>query len=204
MTTRAGAAAYSRQVNQRLVRLLFDHEYAVKGREHHRQLLDFASYTYSDLRKAYLDRIQTTHPDKLQGHGILNLTLKRDITTYFIELQDAWEAYEKCYKHMRPGTDEKDEGSFTMFGVGCSFSDNPTERELRNQIMDQACKGWFSAGALNNTANHEIDISNTTTSVLERSTHLSDDNLFVNGRAEHESPVLPKRSLVDHVRFSRK
>ena len=35
-----------------------------------------------------------------------------------------------------------------MFGVGCSFDDSPEERDLRNDIMDQACRGWFSSGAI--------------------------------------------------------
>jgi len=35
-----------------------------------------------------------------------------------------------------------------MFGVGCSFDDSPTERDLRNDIMDQACRGWFSSGSI--------------------------------------------------------
>jgi len=35
-----------------------------------------------------------------------------------------------------------------VFGVGCSFADTPEERIRRNEIMDQACRGWFTDGYL--------------------------------------------------------
>ena len=40
------------------------------------------------------------------------------------------------------------QNNFTMFGVGCSFSDSPTEQMHRTEIMDQASRGWFSSGQL--------------------------------------------------------
>lgn len=234
MTTRAGAAANSRQIQQRLVRLLFDHEFAGKGREQHRKL-DFASYTYSDLRTAYLKRIQTTHPDKFfnrtqkelwaisrkdrDGIGFKSISNeawdKRDATSYFIELQDAWKAYDQYYKHMRQGVGEKGTGDFTMFGVGCSFSDNAEERELRNEIMDQACKGWFSAGSLSensdpSTANSYGTKSQSTSKTKrewEGRTLISDNDLFVTVSGHEEVKATPtiirKRSLVDHLRPNR-
>ena len=50
-----------------------------------------------------------------------------------------------------------EEGNFTMFGVGCSFSDNDQEKDLRNEITDQACRGWFSAGAISSSSTFSDD-----------------------------------------------
>jgi len=240
MSTRAGAAAHSRQIQQRLVRLLFDHKCAKKGREQHRKL-DFASYTYADLRSAYLERIQSTHPDKFFNrkesyrNGPLESTIrgslesrnseeqrvrpqllqhdlwdKQDATTYFIELQDAWKNYDNFYKHMRQSLGDQGEGNFTMFGVGCSFSDNPEERELRNEIMDQACKGWFSAGSLSEGLNADDGINSASarkiSTVPVRSTLISEDELFVHASEADKTTSSTKtrsRSLVENLRPSR-
>ena len=61
-------------------------------------------------------------------------------------LQDAWMDYETLAKVMKKVDNKGADASFTLFGVGCSFSDNDQERERRNEIMDQAGRGWFSAG----------------------------------------------------------
>ena len=35
-------------------------------------------------------------------------------------------------------------GSFTRFGVGCSFSDSPQERAERASLMEQASRGLIN------------------------------------------------------------
>ena len=55
--------------------------------------------------------------------------------------------------------------NFTLFGVGCSFSDNNDEKYKRSKIMDQACKGWFASGELSETrtSNNEEEKMSTAT-----------------------------------------
>mmetsp|Transcript_22234 Transcript_22234/g.33285 ORF Transcript_22234/g.33285 Transcript_22234/m.33285 type:complete len:311 (-) Transcript_22234:91-1023(-) len=80
MTTRAAAVATSQRAKQRLVNLLFQSDYGGKGRRAHNKL-DFASYSYYDLKAAYLKRVQSIHPDKVAaaaGHH-LNFELGSDI-----------------------------------------------------------------------------------------------------------------------------
>lgn len=82
MTTRAAAAATSQRAKQHLVNLLFRSDYGGKGRSAHRKL-DFASYSYLDLKAAYLKKVQSIHPDKQrqeQQQAIhLNLDLELDL-----------------------------------------------------------------------------------------------------------------------------
>lgn len=67
----------------------------------------------------------------------------------FVELQEAWTKYNKISKEMRRGRKDNDEEhGFTMFGVGCSFSDNAEESRKRAEIMDQASRGWFASAQL--------------------------------------------------------
>jgi hypothetical protein len=168
------------------------------------------------LKKAYLKRIQTIHPDKFfnsrnEARNEHSNTLQPNESshngkiTYFIELQEAWKAYEQYYKHMKQSTNENGEGNFTMFGVGCSFSDNPVERERRNEIMNQACKGWFAAGILpekddvSDIKSREQMPSQETTPKL-----LLDEDLFVPVKNDNNQRncAIAKRSLVEHLRIS--
>lgn len=175
-TTRAASAAISSRAKQELVRLLFSNQYTRKGPEAHRRL-DHSIYSYAELRNAYLERIHALHPDKKRSSHINGIVGKEryhkvseDVTTSlhendhnkssrmtdtarFIELQEAWNRYEKLAKMMKRGRDNNPnsiDSNFTMFAVGCSFADNELEREERNKIMDQASKGWFCAGQLGN------------------------------------------------------
>lgn len=149
MSTRAAAAASSGAAKREVVRLLFGKELSGKGPAAHR-LLDHSIYSYTELKRAYLSRLQHLHPDK--SHGIwesLSQNEKEERKHEFVQLQDAWDRYEvfaKTMKQVEKG--DKSDASFTLFGVGCSFSDNEMEREMRAEITDQACRGWFSAGAL--------------------------------------------------------
>ena len=61
-----------------------------------------------------------------------------------------------------------------MFGVGCSFADSAQERDYRNEIMDQACRGWFSSGALQSTSS-----INPKRNRAKKVIPLCDDDLFV-------------------------
>jgi hypothetical protein len=148
MSSRIISAVSSRQSKQELVRLLFGPKYAGNGPDAHR-MLDSSIYSYHDLRKAYLERLQEIHPDKLK-HQISRHNCG-DTTTalhsQFVELQNAWDKYEEVAKLMQR-VGKPQESNFTMFGVGCSFADSPQERARRDEITDQACRGWFSAGLL--------------------------------------------------------
>lgn len=179
MSTRAAVVANSRRVKQRLIQILFGAKNSMQGRESHR-LLDYASYSYTDLKKAYFERVQLLHPDKMKfrNEDEMNENLKsptkqkietllseenekigwREINEAiqkpkpsrgheaFVELQEAWKNYNDVAK--KTNTRDGPEDNFTMFGVGCSFSDNPSEQLKRTEIMDQACRGWFSSGHL--------------------------------------------------------
>ena len=183
--TRAAASSISRKVKQRLVNILFRETYSKQGREAHRNL-DFAAYSYTDLRKAYFERIQLLHPDKksqIQSRGddtkskvstdnhwrnveesikqrprtvtdasTRSLLKHKNSNEEFIALKDAWEDYyalaKSMHKNKNKDSARRVDSDFTMFGVGCSFSDSPAERKLRSDIMDQACRGWLSAGQL--------------------------------------------------------
>lgn len=85
--------------------------------------------------------------------------------------------------------------NFTMFGVGCSFSDTPIEREKRNEIMDQASKGWFPSASLSQSGEKShVDHHESTQSY----TKLSDDDLFMQQQTTEEgtSTVEMKKTLV--------
>jgi hypothetical protein len=138
---RAASAVSSLRAKQDVVRLLFSGATKTKGPV---ALCDPFSYTYKNLRTAYLQKLHELHPDKSQH------CTGKSTKALFVELQTAWNAYEqynKSYRH-DASTADRLEGDFTMFGVGCSFSDSEREKDLRAVIMDQASRGWFSAGQL--------------------------------------------------------
>ena len=180
----------------------------------------------------------------------------RNFHLEFIELKNAWEEYHTSVRIIRGNKmsstspsnnynykqrqqqgdvfweeDEEEEYNFTMFGVGCSFADSPTERDLRNDIMDQACRGWFSAGSI---AHHLTSIDNNgdeygktqllasndgddtngvggdTDTTIPQEQHgpikLSDDDMFVRGDNEGGGDKESKRRFLvqDVNRFRRK
>ena len=184
--TRAAHAASARHVKQALVNLLFGKQYAKTGPEGHR-LLDSSIYTYGDLRKAYLDRLQVVHPDKAksaspqqQGNNGSNdnVVVVQQMKVDFQQLQSAWDKYDEMAKSMRIVTDGDGEAAnFTLFGVGCSFSDNDQERALRTEITDQACRGWFTSGLLPEASSNKDSPS--IESTKHRSTSLTDESMFV-------------------------
>jgi len=252
MSTRAAAAANSRRVKQRLIQIIFGAKNSIQGRESHR-LLDYASYSYTDLRKAYFERVQLLHPDKIKFRNEdemidkLKSPTKEKIETLlseenekigwketneaiqkskssrgheaFVELQEAWKNYNDIAKKMNDRDGPED--NFTMFGVGCSFSDNPSEQLKRTEIMDQACRGWFSSGLLEEKSQpvdswhqSKSDIIDTKSgwrsSTPEREEFLDED--FQNEhKAESDTnplkkckPAARKKSLIDHMIPARK
>jgi hypothetical protein len=148
---RAASAVMSQRAKQELVRILFadastktssSRTTSLASRPAHRKpLLDANQYTYQELRTLYLRKVHELHPDKaLNG---------KKGKALFVELQDAWISYEQHSKLYRQSAGRNEvEGDFTMFGVGCSFSDNEEETRLRVEIMDQAGRGWFTSGLL--------------------------------------------------------
>lgn len=190
------SSATSRGVKQKLVHLLFRQKYKRTGPESHK-LLDFSIYSYDDLRKEYLKRLHLIHPDK---HKIATAATTNVMTTSvrnnnsnnknshsnieelkkeFRELQSTWDKYEELTKSMMNSNNGtgRTEANFTKFGVGCSFSDSDEERALRDEITDQACRGWFSSGLITSS-----DGSTSTTnnySVKTKKKSLIDDNMFV-------------------------
>lgn len=199
MSSRITSTVSSRQRKQELVRLLFGPKHAGKGPSAHR-MLDSSIYSYPDLRKAYLERLQEIHPDKLK-HQISRRSCDGNNTTLhsqFVELQNAWDKYEEVAKVMqRMGNPQQ--SNFTMFGVGCSFADSPQERARRDEITEQACRGWFSAGSLAEGAS-EISIHQED----RKAVPLCDDDLFVECTSETTDSIKidathqcrPMRSLI--------
>jgi len=219
--TRAAAATISLRAKQELVRLLFGSKLHRKGPHAHR-LLDQSIYSYDDLRLAYLKRIHELHPDKTRA---LRLSRQNDQerlpnskddnnnsnddTASFVELQDAWNRYEdiaRMIKKVGKGADGdrrhlKVDADFTLFGVGCSFSDNEQEKVLRSKIMDEASRGWFTAGQLSErTVDHHAPASPT----QAPSVSLTSDDMFDEIRNDEGSDNAQTKSkssssLISHL-----
>eukprot|EP00970_Alexandrium_tamarense_P020701 scaffold15550_cov448-Alexandrium_tamarense.AAC.1 len=126
--------------------------------------------TYSQLRATYLERgenatqlvasflspntVHAMHPDKVAHRKEGQRTSSH---LRFIELKNAWEDFDSIAKqHSSVSNNNKqnqsteaetldEEGCFTTFGVGCSFADSEEEKDLRNEFMEQACRGWLSS-----------------------------------------------------------
>lgn len=185
--TRAARAATSRKVKQELVNLLFGKEYRKSSPEGHRKL-DYSIYSYDDLRKAYLQKLHLLHPDKQRNKVSENDQADRQ---EFQQLHDIWSQYDEMAKSMmKVAGGDGESANFTMFGVGCSFSDSETERALRNDITDQACRGWFSSGLLaENASQGELDETNATNNPASFSISLVDDSLFVDATNSEDKDV---------------
>jgi hypothetical protein len=199
-TTRAAMATTSRGVKQKLVHLLFRQKYKRTGPESHK-LLDFSIYSYDDLRTEYLKRLHLIHPDKHKiaaNTNVMTTSVRNnsnnknshsnsieELKKEFRELQSTWDKYEELTKSMMKVTNNNSnngtgtaEANFTKFGVGCSFSDNDEERALRNDITDQACRGWFSSGLITSSSG-STSTTNNNNSVKTEKSSLIDDNMFV-------------------------
>ena len=145
--------------------------------------------------------------------------LKNEIE--FRELQEAWTNYDAVMKQSRKinnnyNNERNTDSNFTMFGVGCSFSDNPQERQLRNEIMDQAGRGWFTAGSIPQqtiTTNTITPNKQQQQQQISKQISLTDDELFIvidhkvdSSSSSDKQQTLETRpkSLIDHMIKSQK
>lgn len=206
MNSRAASAASSRRARQELVRLLFGKELSSASSKEvcRSRKLDHSRYTYTELRRAYLEKLQQLHPDKKYSEKYSGCITYSTRHSEFVELQEAWGSYDKMAKIAKTVDSEgvdKDR-SFTLFGVGCSFSDTDAERNLRAEITDQACRGWLSAGSIAATSkeeSQEISSAATQTPLLDE-----DDDMFVTvdvaaekDKGDNEKGQTRRPSLVD-------
>ena len=195
MSTRVTSAA-SKRAKATLIDILFPRQQAKR-------------YSHLQLRTAYLQKLHIVHPDKHRSSSSI-----RDEKAHrkFVQLQNAWEAYNISARMFRqPGNskrqdDEENNNDFTMFGVGCSFSDSPEERKLRDEIMDQACRGWLPSGALSHSdGEKKIEAK----SSQQSCTKLSDDEMFMQQQSETSTSSInihnnqPKKCLVQNVEHYR-
>mmetsp|Transcript_14164 Transcript_14164/g.23681 ORF Transcript_14164/g.23681 Transcript_14164/m.23681 type:complete len:209 (-) Transcript_14164:39-665(-) len=199
MSTRVTNAA-SKRAKATLIELLFPRQQAKR-------------YSHLQLRMAYLQKVHIMHPDKQR---LSSSTRDESAHEKFVQLQNAWEAYNISARMFRQtihgkskqgenSDDDDNNNDFTMFGVGCSFSDSPEERRLRDEIMEQACRGWLPSGALS----HSFDATEKAKKEVkspQQATKLSDDNLFIQQQTSEESigstnvqNVNTKKSLVQNV-----
>jgi hypothetical protein len=202
-STRAASAASSRRAKQRLVQFLFGPKYSGKGREAHKKL-DHASYSFEELRAAFLERVHEIHPDKRRNNNT-------DTSSHheFVELQSAWAEYEKLAKMMTKVGSGSSDANFTLFGVGCSFSDSPSEQRQRQKIMDEAGRGWFTSGIITETATTSSEGGSISRgSMIE--TPIVDDDLFVSVSEDKDADSTctgkenGRRGLVDIPKYLRK
>jgi len=162
------------------------------------------------------------HPDKLQHNQKQN---KEDVHIQFIELKNAWEEYHASVRIVQRKSNDKsiqsldnnddyleeDGDEFTLFGVGCSFADSQTERDLRNKIMDQASRGWFSSGSISvaNNRDRDDDLKDESYHTKQHATTLSqltDDDMFIStaDQSTSEDSPIRRKCLVDNVNMFRK
>lgn len=201
MSTRAASAAKSLRAREALVKVLFggggqQNSKNTSGCLRPQVVVDHSAFTHQQLRTEYLKRVQELHPDKhrskdpasLNQNGGSIVLDEHDAKQKFVELKEAWNQYEVMAKTMKVSKGQETAANFTMFGVGCSFSDNEEERSLRNEIMDQASRGWFSAGALVDAVEKKKDVKSTANgSGGPQHEALCDDNLFTQEEDKKES-----------------
>ena len=137
------------------------------------------------------------HPDKISASHKDALSSK-DSHMQFIELKNAWEEYHASVRMAQRRYDDsssernknnsqdnewEEEENFTMFGVGCSFADSPEERDLRFEITDQACRGWFPSGTISypESDSQKFNSNPSLKQHIIRDMELSDNNMFVLG-----------------------
>ena len=129
MSTRAGARFCAVNAERKLMKLL---NLSNKS----------GPFPRNEIKAEYLKAISEIHPDRAKSDD-----QRKDFHSKFIILQQAWDAYDKGI--VKDRTSKANElGTFTKFGVGCSFSDSEEEKALRWEIMEQASKGWFPDGKL--------------------------------------------------------
>jgi hypothetical protein len=252
MSTRVTSAIGSRRARENLVRLLFRSNdrpaaaAAVASDPVDRRRQQQQRHSYARLRAAYIERVHEMHPDKMAADDRLDgggRESREERNSKFVELKNAWEEYHASVRVVRElvglgGIDDDGENdireyeggaNFTMFGVGCSFADSPEERDRRNEITEQACRGWFPSGSIPPRDAVEGGDSRDDGGLLDASTSattsgdeyhpirdpfvrprvdLIDENMFVGDESTNEDDSLTKRtssSLVQNAdKFRRK
>jgi hypothetical protein len=203
-------AGSSTTAKRKVVQILF-------GSSPQSRCVDHTQYSFADLKAEYLERLQQLHPDKYQG------TDRDQARATFVQLKDAWSLYEEAAKMMKKVKSGSEiTANFTMFGVGCSFSDNDQERELRNAYMDQACRGWLPAGVLGTgqedesrnpcSSGHRTDLTLGNSTSYCASSHrisLTDDSDFIAVDSEsidrrRTTGTSDPLSLLKHLPYYRK
>lgn len=176
---------------QKLVLLLFrrnsnKNTTAIMDRSSCSGAVDFSDHSYQDLRTEYLKKLHLIHPDKIRNNINKNNEDKigdESMEKYkkeFRDLQSAWDKYNEVSKNMMKDTNGNSmTANFTQFGVGCSFSDNEEERAHRNEITDQACRGWFSGGLVSSRHNDGTKSMGKSTTTADDTISLLDDTMFV-------------------------
>jgi len=188
----------SKRTKQRLVEVLFGSTLRKKAPNAHR-MLDSTYYSHKELKAAYLKRLQEIHPDKQHPHNSSSKSsiLVQDQRKAFVQLQEAWNDYDKFTKIVLRAQADSSGGketisNFTKFGVGCSFSDSPEEREERDKIMNQASRGFFISGVL--SQNHPSDPNPLKSMVIHKS--LLDESNFSVISSNEQTNHIPRKTLV--------
>lgn len=83
----------------------------------------------AEVRSRYLAMVMASHPDT--SH-------QPEAAARFCELKAIWDEYQSERKR-RGGSHEP--GSFTAFGVGCSWNDSSEEHVRRMELVEQASRG---------------------------------------------------------------
>ena len=106
-----------------------------------RQVLGLAeSADHEQIRAEYIRAALAKHPD------VCRLP---NAAAEFAELQRAWERHMVEFPASSPRAPSAgDIGSFSDFGVGCSFSDTPEEQAERAALVEQAARGVMNSRRL--------------------------------------------------------
>ena len=177
--------------------------------------LQKAHAIHPDKMAAHIKQQTLKTDDGVQNSNSSEKNATENSHLLFIELQNAWEEYHASIRIVQQRRNNNDvssskdnrqysedeyweeEDNFTMFGVGCSFADSPAERDLRNEIMEQACRGWFSSGLLSTHAERIKGGGGNNNS-------LGDDYVKTMPQAEKESVSQPQVKLSDDDMFVRR
>lgn len=153
----------------------------------------------------------TSWNDDYSWKDVISKNEKYSTHDAFIELQEAWKKYHEIAKSMHKGKGESEirgvQEDFTLFGVGCSFSDSLEETHMRSKIMDQAGKGWCAAGELSEFTVADKDMHNSIDITAEHANFsLIDDDMFEDSSNEDTSSNIAwsnnpatRKSLVEHL-----
>ena len=81
----------------------------------------------ANVRQAFVQKLLQVHPDHSSDSDAAARTAR---------LKEAWDDYEREH-----GLTPDEAGTFTTFGVGCSFDDSEEEQRQRAALQEQASHG---------------------------------------------------------------